>query len=147
MRGSYSVSLQIEGDTNADTSLVYVITFICVCTCAYIHLWYFSYFTPPPLPPILLSTNCHSDYDTIDGRIAGIRRPYLDNFQRSIKSPRVQELCQTHFVVLLDRKPYLDRQQVYAVPARRGFGITPSPPPPDLVASEARSVVISLWLL
>ena len=41
----------------------------------------------------------HSDYDTIDGRIAGNRRPYHDTFKRSIKSPRVHELCQTHFVV------------------------------------------------
>ena len=46
----------------------------------------------------LLSMNCHSD-DTIDGRIAGNRRPYPDIFQRSIKSPSVLELCQTHFVV------------------------------------------------
>ena len=41
----------------------------------------------------------HSDYDTIDGHIAGNRRPYPDIFQRSIKPPRVHELCQTHFVV------------------------------------------------
>ena len=41
----------------------------------------------------------HSDYDTIDGRIAGNRRPYPDIFQRSIKSSRVHELCQTHFVL------------------------------------------------
>ena len=41
----------------------------------------------------------HSDYDTIDGRIAGNRRPYPDIFQRSIKSTRVHVLCQTHFVV------------------------------------------------
>ena len=41
----------------------------------------------------------HSDYDTIDGRTAGNRRPYRDIFQRSIKSPSVYELCQTHFVV------------------------------------------------
>ena len=48
---------------------------------------------------ILLSMNYHSDYNTIDGRIAGNRRPYLDIFQKSIKSTRVHELCQTHFVV------------------------------------------------
>ena len=41
----------------------------------------------------------HSDYDTIDGRIAGNRRSYPGIFQRSIKSPIVHELCQTHFVV------------------------------------------------
>ena len=49
--------------------------------------------------PILLLMNCHSDYDTIDGRIAGNRRPYPDIFQFSINSPRVHDLCQTHFVV------------------------------------------------
>ena len=41
----------------------------------------------------------HSDYDTIDGRIAGNRHPYPDIFQRSIKSPGMHELCQTHFLV------------------------------------------------
>ena len=35
---------------------------------------------------ILLSMNCHPDYDTIDGRIAGNRHPYPDSFQSSIKS-------------------------------------------------------------
>ena len=49
--------------------------------------------------PILLLMNCHSDYDTIDGRIAGNRRPYPDIFQRPIKSPSMHELYQTHFVV------------------------------------------------
>ena len=49
--------------------------------------------------PILLSVNCHSDNDTIEGRIAGNRRSYHDIFQRFIKSSRVHELCQTHFVV------------------------------------------------
>ena len=51
------------------------------------------------LSPILLSMNSHSDYDTIDGRIAGYRCPYPDIFQRSIKSHRVHEFCQTHLVV------------------------------------------------
>ena len=41
----------------------------------------------------------HSDYDSINGRITGNRRPYPDIFQRSIKYPRVHELCQTHFIV------------------------------------------------
>ena len=49
--------------------------------------------------PILLSMNFHSDYNTIDGRIASNRRPYPDIFQRSMKYHRVHELCQTHFVV------------------------------------------------
>ena len=49
--------------------------------------------------PILLSINCHSDYDTIDGRIIGNRHPYPNIFQSSIKSPRVHELCETHFFV------------------------------------------------
>ena len=71
---------------------------LCVCTCAYMHLWYFLF--PPPAPVlILLSMNCHSNYDNIDGGIAGNRRPYPDIFQRAIKSSRVHELCQTHFVV------------------------------------------------
>ena len=48
--------------------------------------------------PILLSMNCHSDCDTIDDRIAGNRRPYPGIFQRFIKSPRVYELCQPHFL-------------------------------------------------
>ena len=76
--------------------------------------WPPSQIIPPPLPTpmriyasvvlfyifsILLSMNCHSDYNTIDGRIAGSRRPYPDIFQRSIKSPRVHELCRTYFVV------------------------------------------------
>ena len=38
-------------------------------------------------------------FQYIDGRIAGSRRAYSDNFQRSIKSPRVHEFCQTHFDV------------------------------------------------
>ena len=49
--------------------------------------------------PILLSMNCHSDYDTIEGRNAGNRHPYPDIFQSTIKFPKVHELCQTHFVV------------------------------------------------
>ena len=49
--------------------------------------------------PILLSMNCHSDNNTIDGHIAGNRRPYPDIFQRYIKYPRVHELCQTYSVV------------------------------------------------
>ena len=47
---------------------------------------------------ILLSMNCHSDYDPIDGRIAGNRRPYPDIFHRSMKSPRTYELYLTHYV-------------------------------------------------
>ena len=47
---------------------------------------------------ILLSMNCHTDYDPIDGRIAGNRRPYPDIFQRSIKSPKTYKLYQTHYV-------------------------------------------------
>ena len=78
----------------ADISSVYMITFcLCVyaliCVCGILFIFF----------PILLSMNCHSDYDTIDGRIAGNRRPYPDIFQRSIKSPRVLELCLTLFVV------------------------------------------------
>ena len=38
--------------------------FICVCGTVYI---------------FLVSINCHSDYNTIDGRIAGNRRPYPDS--------------------------------------------------------------------
>ena len=49
--------------------------------------------------PILLLMNCHSEYNTIGGRTSGNRRLYPDIFQRSIKSPKVHELCQTHFVV------------------------------------------------
>ena len=60
---------------------VCVQAFICICS-----TFYFS--------PILLSMNCHSDC-----RIAGNPRPHPGIFQRSIKSSRVQELCQTHFVV------------------------------------------------
>ena len=37
---------------------------------------------------ILLSMNCDLDFDTIDGRFTGNRRPYPDIFQRSIQSPR-----------------------------------------------------------
>ena len=46
-----------------------------------------------------MSMNCNSNYITVDGR--GNRRQYPDIFQRSIKSPRVHELCQTHCVDLL----------------------------------------------
>ena len=42
--------------------------------------------------------NYYSDYDTIDGRIAGNRHPYPDIFQMS-KNPRKHELCQAHFVI------------------------------------------------
>ena len=69
-----------------------LLPFICVCTCAYMHLWYFY------ISPIRLSMNCHSDNDTIDGRIAGNRHPYPDIFQSSIKSARAHELSQKHFV-------------------------------------------------
>ena len=72
--------------------ILFYLLFVCehalICTCG---IFIFS--------PILLSINCHSDYDTIDGRIAGNRDPYPDIFQSSIKSPRVHELCKTHFVV------------------------------------------------
>ena len=71
-----------------------MITFyLCVYMCLYASVVLFIF------SPILLSMNCHSDYDTIDDRIAGNRRPDPDIFQRSIKSPRVHELCHTHFVV------------------------------------------------
>ena len=45
--------------------------------------------------PILLSMNCHSDYNTSDSRMAGNRRPYPDIFQRSRKSLKVHELCRS----------------------------------------------------
>ena len=66
--------IQCRGQYNADTS--YVLPSICVCKCVYMFLWYFYFF------PILLSMNCHSDYNTIDGRIAGNRRPYPDIFSK-----------------------------------------------------------------
>ena len=56
-----------------------LLPFICLCTCAYMHMQYsFFYFSP-----MLLSIKCHSDYNTIDGRIAGNRCPYPD-IRRSI---------------------------------------------------------------
>ena len=65
---------------------VCVHAFICICGTFYIF-------------PDTAVDELHSDYNTIDGRIADNRRPYPDIFQRFIKSPRVHELCQTHFVV------------------------------------------------
>ena len=87
--------MENRGRHNADTSYVYMITFyLCVYMRLYASVVLFLIFSP-----ILLSMNCHSDYNTIDGRIAGNRRPYSDIFQSSIKSPREHEFCQTHFVV------------------------------------------------
>ena len=57
---------------------VYVHVLICICG-----IFIFSL--------LLLSMNCHSDYDTIDGRIAGNRHPYPDIFQSAIQSPRLYE--------------------------------------------------------
>ena len=70
---------------------------ICICMCVHALTCICSTFFI--FSPILLSVNCHSDYDTIEGRIAGNGYSYHDIFQRFIKSPRVHELCQTHFVV------------------------------------------------
>ena len=65
--GSYSVSWQIEGDTvqihHKYLLFVCVHAFIGICGTFYIF-------------PILLSPKCHSDYNTIDGRIAANRRSY-----------------------------------------------------------------------
>ena len=76
MSGSYSVSLQIEGDImQIHHKYTLLSLFLCahalICVCG---TFIFS--------PILLSMNCHSD-----GRSAGNRRPYPDVFQRSINLP------------------------------------------------------------
>ena len=63
---------------NADTSEEYMITFLFVCVQALICIFGIFIFSP-----ILLSMNGHSDYDTIDGRIAGNRHPYPDFFKLS----------------------------------------------------------------
>ena len=54
-------------------SIHYYLLFVCVhaVICVF-GIFIFS--------PILLSMNDHSDYDTIDGRIAGNRHPYPDIF-------------------------------------------------------------------
>ena len=83
-----------RGRYNADISLVYMNTFY---LCVYMHLY--ASVVLFIFSPILLSMNYRSDYNFIDGRIAGNRRPFPDIFQRSIKSQRVHELCQTYFVV------------------------------------------------
>ena len=49
------------------------------------HLWYFLYF------PDTAVDELHLHYNTIDGCIAGSRRPYPDNFQRSITVPQLAE--------------------------------------------------------
>ena len=50
-----------------------------VCVCIYGSFYIF---------PILLSMNCHSDYNTIDGRIARNRRPYHRYFS---KVPKISQ--------------------------------------------------------
>ena len=69
------------------------LSFVCehalICTCGT-----FFYIFPDTAVDEL-----STDYDIIDGRIAGNRRSYPDIFQRSINSPRMHELCQTHIVV------------------------------------------------
>ena len=46
------------------------------------HLWYFHIFPDAAVDDISFRI-----YDTIDGRIAGNRRPYTDVFQRFINLP------------------------------------------------------------
>ena len=90
MLGSYSVSraMQCKYNISIPDKLLFVCVYAFICTCGTLYMF-----------PILLPMNRHSEYNTSDGRIAGNRRPYPDIIQRSIKSSRVHELCQTHFVV------------------------------------------------
>ena len=66
-----------RGRYNANTSLVDM-NFFSMCANMRLYACVILFI----FPSILLLMNCHSDYDSIDSRVAGNRRPYFNIFRK-----------------------------------------------------------------